>query len=285
VFQVWARANGKGTLIDRSGGLTGKAEQLHQQVLHIVRTRGYTRPAVITFEALKSLFEVETGHFYGARGTNRYEGCDCLIVAGTPQPDLETITKTARMLFDSRMLPFNAEWSERDQVYATGNPEGQRYSYPVSGFWHDADLQALLWQYREAEIIQAAHRVRPVLYGVDIWLLTNLPIDDLPPSALLTIANVFDAPPNVDAYRWPEIIAFAEVQERETGYVTTADLVREFEISKTTADKYISLIAEHFDWPTFQATGRGRGRPPRAAGRHNRPIPDSGNKSSDVIIY
>lgn len=262
IFQVWPRANGKGTLIDRSGGMTGKAEQLHQQVVQIVRKHGYARPAVITFETLKSLFDVETGHFYAARGTNRYEGCDCLIVAGTPQPDLETITKTARMLFDDRMQPFNTEWSEQDRVYA-----GQEYSYPVSGFWHDEDLQSLLWQYREAEIIQAAHRVRPILYGVDIWLLTNIPIDDLPPTELLTIADVFDAPPKVDPYRWPGLIALADRYYDEDKPLTAGDLVRELDLDDHTARKWLDLlVAKQPDrWmrppPEYVLPRRSRGRP------------------------
>lgn len=267
IFQVWPRANGKGTLVDRSGGLTGKAEQLARQVERIVHRHGYTRPAVITFETLKSLFDVETGHFYAARGTNRYEGCDCLIVAGTPQPNLASITETARMLFDKRMQPFSTEWSERDTAYSWRDDDGQARSYPVSGFWHDEDLQALLWQYREAEIIQAAHRIRPVRHAVDVWLLTNIPIDDLPPAELLTIADVFEAPGNVDPYRWPDLIALADRHYDEGKMLTAGDVTTALKVDAHTARKWLDLLVTQQPerWmrppPEYVIPRQGRGRP------------------------
>ena len=49
--------------------------------------------------------------------------------------------------------------------------------YPAGGFWADDDLQALVWQLREAEILQAVHRARPVHRPVPIFLLCNLPLD------------------------------------------------------------------------------------------------------------
>ncbi len=261
VKQVWPRANGKGALV-KNEVLTSKAEQLVQQVDQIIKKHDYKRPAIITFEKLKSLFDAETGHFYGARGTNRYEGCDALIVAGTPQPDLGTITKHARMLYQERMQPFDVAWSERDVLYAN-----QAYSYPVSGFWHDPDLNALLWQFREAELIQSAHRARPILHDVDIWLLTNIPLDDLPPDDLLDIKALFDAPMGVDPYGWPRILTYADRQDQENGCVTAADLTRTFDISRTTANKYIDILTEAYGWVEVKAASRQRGKPSRAIGK------------------
>lgn len=261
VYQVWPRANGK-TFLIKDNKLTSKVEQLAKQVERIIEKHSYQRPAIITFEALKSLFDAEMGHFYGARGTNRFEGCDALIVAGTPQPDLGAITKQARMIYQDRMQPFDMTWSERDVQYA-----GQGYSYPVSGFWHDPDLNALLWQFREAELIQAAHRARPILHDVDIWLLTNIPMDELPPDELLDIKALFDAPMGVDPYRWPDVMAIADEFERDGHPMRAADLVERINIDKKTAQGYLQRLTEQYPdrWKidTIVPTSKG-GKPARA---------------------
>lgn len=266
IRQLWQRSNGKTSLL-KNGETTSKTDQLKEQVTQIIKSNNYKNPAIITFQALEKLFEEhQTGHFYGNRGTNRYENCDCLIVAGTPQPDLNTIHTTAKMLFQEHLEAFNLDWSERELIYKHVDNQGISYSYPVSGFWHDEKLSALLWQYREAEIIQTAHRVRPIINNVDVWLITNIPIDELPPDELLRINDVFNAPINVDAYQWPDILNKSEIIENNVGYVTASDLVNEFKLSKTTASKYIDLIAKHYGW-TVGKVVLGKGRPHKATGR------------------
>lgn len=266
ILQVWPRANGKRSLI-QDGEPTSKADQLQQQVAAIIAKGHYQNPAIITFEALKSLFDGKRGHFYAARGTNQFEECDALIVAGTPQPDLETLHTYARMVFFERMDAFDREWSERDVPYRHTGTAGEQWSYPVSGFWHDEGLQSLAWQFREAEVIQAAHRVRPVLRNVDVWLLTNLPIDELPPTRLLTIRDLFDAPEGVDPYRWPEVLKLADERVGVAGCVTAPDLVKALACSPTTAGKYIDLLTQQDGWQVVKAATKGPGKPPKAAGR------------------
>ena len=56
----------------------------------------------------------------------------------------------------------------------------------------DERLNMLLKTSREYEIAQAAHRIRLLLSPGEkkIWLLTNLPIDGLPPTKLTTLAEI-----------------------------------------------------------------------------------------------
>jgi hypothetical protein len=68
---------------------------------------------------------------------------------------------------------------------------GNGYAVEVREF-KDKRLNLLLKTYREYEIAQAAHRIRPLLYPGQkkIWLLTNLPIDELPPTRVTDLSEI-----------------------------------------------------------------------------------------------
>ena len=68
---------------------------------------------------------------------------------------------------------------------------GNGYAVEVREY-KDKRLNLLLKTYREYEIAQAAHRIRPLLYPGQkkIWLLTNLPIDELPPTRVTDLAEL-----------------------------------------------------------------------------------------------
>ena len=85
---------------------------------------------------------------------------------------------------------------------------GNGYAVEVREF-KDKRLNLLLKTYREYEIAQAAHRIRPLLYPGQkkIWLLTNLPIDELPPTKVTTLKEIID---ETD----PPFLAFVEVVKR-----------------------------------------------------------------------
>lgn len=243
IYQVWPRTNGKSSLL-KDDAPTTKATQLQQQVHRIVQKYGYTNPAIVTLKDLESLFTGKRAHFYGLRGTNQFKDCDAVIIAGTPQPARPELHTQARMLFAERMRAFDQTWSDRDVPYAYAEADGNGRSYPVGGFWADEDLQALLWQQREAEIIQAAHRARPVLRQVDIWLLTNLPIDELPPTELLSIADLFDAPDSVNAYRWLDVLVLADEFYQAGRPLRSVDVVNRVDVSAPTARHYLKCLME-----------------------------------------
>jgi hypothetical protein len=245
VYQLWPSLNNKDTMIGPDEPKVGKKapknrqakrEAIDQQVGHIIQTRGYTRPAVVTYKDFTSQFSVyDTAHFGGLRGTNRLRDCDALLVIGTPQAAIPTLVDQAAMLHQERLRPFDTSWSDRDQRYG-----GHPYGYPVSGFWHDATLHALLVQTREAELVQAAHRVRPLYRPVDIWLLTNLPLAAMPPDELLDLRDLFDAPNQVDPYRWHELLRLLESAGDEG--ISADDVREQMDIPARTAHRWFDAL-------------------------------------------
>jgi hypothetical protein len=250
VYQVTDRANGKHSLV-QDGVPTSKVEQLRRQIDHVIAERCYTQPGIITFEALEETFSAvpQRGHFFGARGSNEFIGCDAIFVAGTPQPQLSEIPKMAKMIYLDRDEPFNITWSIKDVPYL-----GQPNAYPVAGYWHDQDLHAVLRQQREAEIEQAAHRSRPMLYACDIWLLTNIPIASLPPDRLISVRKLYKVPTRVvrgeekelvDPDLWKQFTDLAEQCLSDNGSITTNDVVKVLGICDRTAKKFIDLLVRH----------------------------------------
>lgn len=153
IFQVTDRANGKTALV-KDGLRTAKTDQLAEQIGQIVDANNLRRPSIVTFQEVarhKDFENFNALHFYAARGSNVQQETDGHIVAGTPQPSLLDIDKLARIIFFERMTPFNLTWSLRDVAYNYIDRHGDGRAYTTPGFWHDADLQSVLWQHREAE--------------------------------------------------------------------------------------------------------------------------------------
>lgn len=284
VFQVYASLNNKGSLIDSGTHHTAnvitatipdgpeyaaprrtnheKLDKLRKQIAQIA-ARGYERVVTITYkgtvnELLPHAEDADLGHFGAQRGTNRYEGCDCLIVIGAQQPTTPALIDTAAQIFHQRTQPFDTTWSTFDRPYA-----GQPWSWPIGGFWNDPDLQALLDQFREAEILQAVHRARPIQHPVDVWVLTNVPIPELPVQ-LVSLADLFGAPADVDPYRWPEVQHLAQARMDAAGIVLSSDLVAAGLCQAKAATKYLHALAAQLGWCVITAPASGRGKPPLA---------------------
>lgn len=261
IYQLYERANTKTSLAPRDKPESGKAWESQEssisskaiqatQVIERVIER-YEHPVAISFQDVLSkttLKDIAHVHFYASRGTNLFEEADATIILGTPQPSLYDIEKAAAMIFLERDRAFAAQWTTAEREYRFVSPEGQTPVYPVSGFWGDPDLQAMLWSLREAEIIQAAHRGRPVNHEVDIWLLTNIPLDELPPDKLLTMREVLGAPDGVNVFDWERIVEAAEEIAAEKGGVTIADMMQALGLkNRKTANKYLQLILDNDD--------------------------------------
>ncbi len=64
----------------------------------------------------------------------------------------------------------------------------------------DERVQMLSRIHKEDELVQSAHRIRPMLHpNKTIYLLTNLPIDDLPPTRLVTVNELAQEMPKVES--------------------------------------------------------------------------------------
>lgn len=270
VFQMWASLNNKGQFLpgDKESAQTkkaaSKADHLQLQIAQIL-ARGYRAPGYIGHKGIIDRLvppgtpDAHIGHFGGNRGTNRFEKCDCLIVIGAPQPTTATMLDTAAMLYAERDDAFNPEWSVRDVPF-----EGLDRAYPIGGFWDDSDLQVLLEQFRDAEIIQAVHRGRPLKNAIDIWLLTNVPLRGLAVE-LISLHQLFGAvaadgtPLKIRApEQWPRIVRWAEqaVCEQETRQLAAPDLMRAFDISAPTARAWMAALVATGQWRFVTLAGQ-----------------------------
>lgn len=269
IYQVINRANGKGSIIEpKTGKLTPKAAQAKALIEKIIEKNKYERPTIISFKGLVEQIDfpetVGISHFNAARGTNVHENASAIINLGTPQPKIFDLIKFAKMIFFERDTKFIPTWTTKERVYNYVDAKGRGRAYPVSGFWHDPDLQALLETMREDEIFQSAHRGRPVNRYVDIWLITNIPISILPPDELITMREIMDAPLGVNIFTYDSALQMAREIEAENGIVLIQDLL-ERGISKPTASKYFDALIESGEWTLVEGLIQsGRGRPPRA---------------------
>lgn len=266
IYQVIDRTNSKQQIQPNQKErarrkLTGDTEQAIQArklIETIIGQHGYERPSLITFKDFdSSALDVKRGHFYAARGTNEHENADAVFILGAPQADIYGLIKLAKMIYFERETSFNPVWCVREQIYAHIAEDGLGRSYPVSGFWQDPDLQVILEMIREDEIVQAAHRGRPVNHPTDIWLLTNIPIWSLPPDELLTMRGIMDAPEGVNIWKWNRVQRLLDERDQ----ITISDLVA-LGLHYETANEYFELIPTLFpEWEkTLVKTSHG-GKP------------------------
>jgi hypothetical protein len=253
IFLAWERANGMGVLREENQDKRPlMTDRLVQQIEEVAQR--YGRVGIITHKKLEdrlaSIKNAEIGHFYAERGTNRFTDVDALIVAGTPMPSHDDIERIAAMLLPQRLRSFRREnsyllpWSTRDVPYNYVDVDGRGRAYPTGGFWGEPDLQPILWQLREAEILQAAHRARPLLKSPDIWLLTNIPIQELPIEALKSTADIFRAPIGVDPYKWSSVLEVANQFHVEGKPLYSDDLMDALQISRPTARQHLRILLQ-----------------------------------------
>lgn len=253
IYQVTNRANGKGAVEGEKPQVVRWRDQLLEQIDAIRQSKDYVKPAVITFQGIeKELSDIDSMHFYASRGSNSFIDVDCMIIAGTPQPSLTEVEKVAKMIYFDRMEAFDTTWADKMVAYNYVNEDTDTgLGRDVGGYWNDPDMSAMLWSVREAEIIQAAHRSRPISRECDIWLLTNLPVKELPPTELLTIHQLFGADKNFDTkinpFLYRKIMMALEalfanqarihLEEGRIEHVTLTQLVDAVGISRPTVKK------------------------------------------------
>ena len=273
VFQLTDAAYGVGTLRDqdRPDGSNPTMEKLAVLVQRICEKKGYQHPVVITHKRYKRFFSstYTTGHFYGERGTNEFEGADALFVVGTPMLNWPQFIVQAMALFDDREQPFSADgasWLPCDQVYNYIDADGFCWAKPTSNFPPGSELRALVIQAREDEIIQVVHRPRINRRNADVWLLANLPIDGLPITELTTLRKELDVPEQVNIRKWIEARRLAAEFHARNQPLRASDLEDHLDLSPATARKYIQKLledeGERWDVQLVPA-GRMGGRPAR----------------------
>jgi hypothetical protein len=119
---------------------------------------------------------VRVTHFGAVRGLNTFETCETVVILGREQPSAGAIEALARPFAATDpepLIPFGGYARQcRARRLRDGSP-----GIEVVEVHPDPRCQELLEQVREAEIVQAVDRVRPVFNWRRIILLTNLPVD------------------------------------------------------------------------------------------------------------
>lgn len=268
IYQLWASANGRGAMTDQRTDVQGEARgavkqaTIKAQISRIVEWGGYQQPAVISYKPLGGslLPGAPYSHFGGARGTNRLQDCDALVVVGAPMPAPPAIKDIAAMLYQERDEPWCDAWYPLDRPFA-----GQAAAYSVGGYWDDPDLQQVVQELRESEIVQAIHRARPLRRSVDVWLLTNVVTDQ--PVELVSLHDLFGAVDRdgralvgVDVLRWPEVMALAATDDEP---LTSARLMQVFGLARSSAVRWYEALKATGEYHEITIQTGGRGRPAR----------------------
>ena len=137
---------------------------------------------------------VALDHFGNIKGTNKHEPKRQVIIIGAPSIQEVELLQMANCIWHDDPEPLD------DTMIKDGNWRPYQYREEETGNgyavevreYNDKRLNLLLKTCREYEIAQAAHRIRPLLYPGEkkIWLLTNLPIDELPPTRVTDLSEI-----------------------------------------------------------------------------------------------
>jgi hypothetical protein len=118
----------------------------------------------------------QCGHFAKVRGINAWEECKTAVIVGREQVSPQRLEDMARPFTVADPEPFQAFGRYVRQTRGRRMRSGE--VRPVEVEIHpDPRCQELLEQIREAEIVQAADRVRPIFNERAIVLLNDLALD------------------------------------------------------------------------------------------------------------
>lgn len=137
---------------------------------------------LVTYKAVEELLRPELparihiGHFGAVRGLNSFKHCETVVILGREQPGPQAIERMTRAFAATDaepLIPFGG-YALQCRAYRLRGREAHVEVVPVHP---DPRCQEMLEQVREAEIVQAVDRVRPVFNRRRVILLTNLPLD------------------------------------------------------------------------------------------------------------
>ena len=128
-------------------------------------------------------------HYGALRGRNTWEGCETAVVVGPPPLAMGTLEALARCdmadgdeSFTSSDVPVPADWPYRKRGWPYWSTRMRRMRdgtlSPVEVPVHpDPRVQAVWEELREAELVQAADRTRPMFEQRTLVLLNSLALD------------------------------------------------------------------------------------------------------------
>jgi hypothetical protein len=222
----------------------------------MAQAHGYENPGIVTFKdavpTFQNVFGIDNvAHFGGQRGSNQLENCDAGFVVGSFSPPDMAVMDMVKMLRRERIEPFKVQEldngyllpvrSEKLVSYEYEREDGRQPHRVVSGLWTDPDLNAAMHSRREAEMIQAVHRFRPLTRDVPIWLFSSIPTG-------LPLVGVYDDPPiGPEGIYWRTWLTIKDkVETAET--ITIYDLAEWAGASRewVTRQKWLEAIMNYY---------------------------------------
>ncbi|TGD60484.1 hypothetical protein EYC08_20700 [Tabrizicola sp. WMC-M-20] len=198
VIQVYGKSFSNRSLIldktEGSGRRNTDVERLQLEVVNFVeneRARAQTdifvcsalsvEKEIITSERREAweAMGISWSHFGATRGINRWQTCPTAILIGRKQPPPRAALDTARAFFALDREPLdNPETPHAEPRYVRAerwlfDKQGNSQSIDIDAA-QDPRVQRVLWQMREAEIIQALDRVRALRHFRRIILLGDV---------------------------------------------------------------------------------------------------------------
>ena len=176
---------------------------------------------------------IEIAHYWGLRGTNELEDVDNLIVLGTPTENIEEMVAWASALYWDRGELDETSHPSWDMLGV--DPRTNEKVEVLTKHYLDPRLEKLLWQGREAELLQAVYRIRPLDdpgKRKAIFVLANTPVPGLEPNVIVDSVSDF-----LDGLGRPKA-------------KTKLEQVMEFLLANPQTDKTDKAIAETFGTST-----------------------------------
>lgn len=134
--------------------------------------------------------ELAIEHYGALEGINEYSDRNTVVLMGAPQAAPLDIIEIALALYPREELDLSL--TERWLKFGYEDVNGSGYEVKIKDF-ADARLQRITELTRECELVQCARRIRETLSpGKRIYLLTHIPIEELPPSQLVTLEELAD---------------------------------------------------------------------------------------------
>ena len=149
-----------------SSTMIAAADRLRNHLLALLQTVPGS-VLLVTYKAVEELLKpllpsyVRVAHFGAVRGLNTYQVCETVVVLGRQQPSAQAVEALARPFAADDREPLPSFGGYVQQCRAR-RLRDRSASIEVAQVHPDLRCQELLEQVREAEIVQAVDRVRPV---------------------------------------------------------------------------------------------------------------------------
>jgi hypothetical protein len=187
-------------------GTLKESQSARDRIQQTIETVGqvHDKPLFVGPKKLLSFFEFpshgEQLHYHGARGLNRAD-CDAVVCIGAPHPRMDDLQREAT-LFAQGSTDVRVGGEEHSTRRDAPNPEVWRkllyqddagMGRAVATKHFTGLVGDLFRETREKELVQAVHRIRPLLADDEkhAYLLTNVPTE-LPVDELATFEELAD---------------------------------------------------------------------------------------------